>query len=86
MLSVKCFSRYCPKVFANKRAFHPAYNNIWGNQKPRNKFSLFYITGVFVIGRRQLPRMVIKHEFVYAKNKAYSRIRLINKRAFLRYL
>ena len=83
MLSVKCFSRNCSKVFANKRVFHPAYNKIWENEKPRNKFSLFYRTGVFYFKRETLPRMVIKHEFVYAQNRAYSRIRLINKRAFL---
>ena len=85
MLSVRCFGRNYPKVFSNTTIFHPAYNNIWGNQKPRNKFSLFYMTGIFIIGRKQLPRMIKRHEFVYAQNRAYSRLRILNKRAFLRH-
>ena len=82
MLSVRYFSRNCPRLFANTVAFHPAYLRIFGNQKPRNAFHFAQELSVFCLQRETLPRMVTKHEFVYAQNRAYSRLRVPTKRKY----
>ena len=66
----RCLSRNCPSVFYDNKNLSIGYCRIYGNKKPRNNHAMYFL------GVRSIPRFFVKHGFVCAQNRAYSRLRL----------